>query len=222
MALVQSVGKSSFLGTNATNTITAGANFNGSHAVIVAFEYYTASITGATGVTIAGTAATKLAGGTISSQGSEIWWAPTNAGGSANVVITWGAGQHDGFASVVEWSGVSGFDVKGEVAQTPASLAPSVSTDSTTTVTPTLLVGVSASVSFANPNTYTQPAGWTGLGTESDGGGTNSGATAYLEDSGAVGVKTATWAQTDSATSYNCIAAFSLASNGISLAWIQA
>lgn len=214
MAFVQSVVKVSFTGATAGTpvTITAGSNFGASNLVVVGVEFFAATSTNTTGVTVAGTAATLIIGraASTSTQG-EIWAANTNAGGSAAAVISFSTGGHDGFAGLVEWSSANGTDAgTPNSANQAGTTAPAVSTAATTSQADTLLVGVSASASTGT-DTYTQPGSWTTLGTESNGASNNAGAIAYFEDAGAAGTKTATWAKTDGAAGVNSmIAAFKL------------
>jgi hypothetical protein len=139
------------------------------------------------------------------------------------VVVSFSTGGHDGFVSVLEWSGVTGRDTGCENVSNTGTANPTVSTAISTTTNNSLLVAVSASKS-AGTDTYTQPGGWTALGDEANGATNNAGASAYLVDTSAAAVKTATWSKTDGAAgSRNCIAAWKLsAGTQNALAWIRA
>jgi hypothetical protein len=217
MAIVQTTGKLSFSGAG-NKTFNTGTPFTAGTSVHVTIEFFASGSTDIASMTAAGSAMTEVIGqqfhGTATQ--SAIWWVASNAGGSDAVVVNFGAGNHDGFISIIERNDVTGLAtgaIENDVNQ-GASLAPTVPTLGPTTSTPVFVLAVSASGSVASPNTYTQPGGWTALGNETNGSTNNSGASAYLNDAGATGVKTATWAQTDSSISNNCIAVWTVSAGG--------
>ena len=224
MGLIQSTAKSSFTGSG-NKTINTGTNFTSGNQVFLVVEFFAGSSTDLTGVTCAGNAMSQVIGSQFNGTTTQcsIWWIASNPGGSDAIVMTFGAGGHDGFASVLEFDNVTGEhtgplhsdDLNG------AGTSSTATATGATTSTPVLLLGVSSSAS-SGTDTYTQPAGWTGLGTESNGATNNAGATAYLIDTGATGTKSVTFTKTDSgAGSAACIAIF-LISLGGNLAWIRA
>ena len=208
-AVVQSVGKVSFTGATGAGavTITFGANLSGTNFVAVPLEFFSGTSTAVSGITAAGTAmAARKQGNPTGTNQADIWDVATNAGGSPTVSISFGTGAHDGFASALEFASTGSDGKENSIAQA-ASLAPSVSSSAASSQANTLSLAVSSSGSASNPNTYTQPVGWTGLGTEVNGATNNSGATAYFEDTVAQ-VETATWAETNSATTTNVIVVY--------------
>jgi len=220
MALVQWYGHGDTDSTGLFNTTASSATFNtgqtfsSANAVIVLSEFFAGVNTdNIVSLTVSGTSCTKLAEADAAGAAkASIWWCATNAGDSDAVVATFAGavGQKAGLLSVLEWSNITGLDTGCENSgEQAASTAPTISTAIPTTTSSELLVSVSGS-SETGSTTYVEPSSWTLVGKIQNGATYDVGGTAYLQDDAAAATKTATWTQTNSTTSSNCIAAFKL------------
>lgn len=164
-------------------TVTMDSNITAGSTVMCAFTMSGNGTTRVTGVTIAGTAATKIYD-TDNAAGTnhiEFWLAENVTGGSATVTITAGAGSSFRInGSVDEWTGLatSPFDTYGET----VNGSPGTSVTATANaVTSTADCVIYATVATNNNNltTLTGPSGYTNLWSKLDGGAGHGGAGYY-------------------------------------------
>jgi hypothetical protein len=121
-------------------TITADANFTAGNSAVVNIAHYQSSSATPSGVTIGGTAATKVVTGIGTTSVCEQWLATGLAGGSATVTITLPAGS--GWyidADVIECSPLTGLDVTANA--TAVNTAPTM-TSAATAQAEELVVGL--------------------------------------------------------------------------------
>jgi len=212
--IVQTSGKKQINSTSGSTTFTAPSNFTANNSVVIVVSFF-ANASRISGITVSGTAATKVVerlgdAGTY----TEIWLAQNIAGGSANVVLSYtGIGN---YVTCVfdEWDNFSASagDATGGAGPT-SSLAPSATTSGATAQASEVSY---AGFTFSDSTiltTITPPAGYAEQFEELDSNSNVGGSAAYKVLSSIV-TETATFATNASISWCAAIATFKLSGGG--------
>lgn len=192
-------------------TVAAGFTFTSGRQAVVAFSKVSVGATTISGVTIAGTAATKYGSVAIGNESFEIW-AVLGSGVSAsnnNVVFT-NSGS-DTFAidfSVEEWaaSTFSGDQSAAKNTSTGSTATPSVSSATSVSATAVVYSGYFPYAAQTN-NGMTGPSGWTQTFAQQNSTAAPGGVAGYHEETSS-GTKTASYTRSGSTDGGAVIVAF--------------
>lgn len=164
-------------------SVTMDSNITAGSTCVAGFIMSGNGTTRVTGVTIAGTAATKIYDTDSGANTShiEFWLAENVAGGSTAVSITAGAGS--GFrinGSIDEWTGLatSPFDTFGETVNGSPGTSVTATANAQTSTADAVLYATIATTNN-NLTTLTGPTGYTNLWSKLDGGAGHGGAGYY-------------------------------------------
>jgi hypothetical protein len=176
-------------------TFTMPGNFTAGNSAVCSISHYEPASNRIASVSIGGTAATRDAQYLVGGQSLEIWRADSLAGGSANVVVTYGGGTGNYIScGCDEWTPFSGVDTATSNTATATGANASVSTAAATAQAVEVCYALMMFSDSATP-AVTAPAGWVESWRNNNGTSQEPGFGSYKELS-STGTQTATWTHT--------------------------